>query len=92
MAQLQDIAQGVTDSLRSGNLDEAESRMDELRRQIPLCACEEDRRAAAAIVLEARKLARVHRAQTIQALQSLVRQRLYGAERGTGLPMFQLDG
>jgi hypothetical protein len=92
MAKLQDTAQRVTDSLRAGNLTEAESHADQLQRQIPLCTSEEDRRAAAAIVLEARTLARVQRAQTIQALQSLVRQTLYAEERGTGVMTFEMEG
>jgi hypothetical protein len=92
MAKLQDAAQQVRDSLRCGNLDEADRHMGRLQQQIPWCTSEEDLRVAAAIVFEARTLARVHRAQTIQALQSLVRQTLYTGERWTGAVTFEIDG
>lgn len=92
MTELRRAAQQLMNSLQSGNLDEAEAHLAELQRQIPLCAREEDRRAAAEIVLEARKLARVHRAQTIQTLQLLVRESLYDTEGADTRGTFQLNG
>jgi hypothetical protein len=48
-------------------------------------------RAAAATMLEARKLASVHRAHTIQALQSLIRYRHFAPE-GSGNHTFEMEG
>lgn len=92
MPKLQDTAQQVTDALLTGNLDKAETSMCELQRQIALYAPESERRAAAAIVLEARKFARIHRAQTLQTLQSLGRQKLYATDSAPEVPTFDVDG
>lgn len=91
MTTLQDAAQLVTESLRLGDLDEAERQMAELRRLMPSCAVPDDMRAAASIMLEARKLATTHRAHTIQALQSLIRYRHFAPE-GSGDHTFEMEG
>lgn len=90
--KLEEAAQRLTEALRFGDLEQAEHHLAELQRQISLSTSHGERVAAAELVLEARKLARVQRAQTIQALQSLVRQRLYGAEERSAAPTFQLNG
>jgi hypothetical protein len=91
MTKLRDAAQLVADSLRSGNLEEAETYMSMLQLLIPTSECPMDRIAAVGLILEARKLVTVHRAQTIQALQSLVRYKLYAPENATPPPAFQMQ-
>ncbi|MCU1259626.1 MAG: hypothetical protein JWO80_2511 [Bryobacterales bacterium] len=90
MTTLQEAAQSVTESLRLGDVDEAERQMAELRRLMPSCSVPDDMRAAAATMLEARKLAIVHRAHTMQALQSLIRYRHFAPE-GSGDHSFEME-
>lgn len=92
MTTLQDSARAITDSLRAGDLDRAQTHATDLQRLVASNSAKEDRLAAIPIVLEARKLASMHRAETIQALQALIRGQLYVQDDGSLPPTFQIDG